>query len=417
MAWGGMPGIKKCGDYVKWTYEEHEYMLDLVKKHGTQWTYIAQMMTKKYGKIFRPEQCRSRYRMYPGKQEQEPVEYRETHEILPDGSHRSDKLIRMNSEQAKDVEFLLKAHGFDVNEWELVSARNNIWNVYSKQDGIQVLYSSKITVKPKKQAFDEYVLERIINRLPKIKIPKAKSKQDEEAPYLNIPLFDMHFGISDYEYYKSTQARILHFLEKPRKDVLFIIGQDLFHNNDFQGHTASGRDIERVDMEKAFEDAWKFYAPLIEAAIENSEQVHVFYSIGNHDEFAGWAFVKALEKRYSDQAVFDTRFKERKVHMLGKNFVGMNHSDKKKAIRLSENFSTEFPLEWSQATTRTIYVGHEHKEEVVQTVNDEGGVVIRRMPTGNKVDSWHDSMGFTTSHKRFEIQEYSETKLEAIYYV
>jgi RNase P protein component len=33
--------------------------------------------------------------------------------------------------------------------WELISARNNIWNVYSKQDGVQTLYSSKIVVKPK----------------------------------------------------------------------------------------------------------------------------------------------------------------------------------------------------------------------------------------------------------------------------
>lgn len=372
-------------------------------------------MSEKFKKKFRPEQCRSRYRMYPDKNN--PIEYKETVEIMPDGSHKSDKLLEMNSEQAKDVNYLLEAHGFDKEEWELISARNNIWNSYSKQDGILTLYSSKVTVKPKQNTFDEHTLQKLIDKIETIKIPKVISKPIEEAPYLNLPLFDMHFGISDYEYYKPTQERILYHLEKRRKDVLFIIGQDLMHNDDMRGRTSSGREIQKVDMEKAFEDAWKFYVPLIEKAIERSNQVHVYYSIGNHDEYSGWSFVKALEKRYKDQVTFDTRFKERKVHMLGKNFIGMNHSDKKRLNKLPENFSTEFPIEWSQAETREVFVGHEHKEDVIHLVSDNGGIVLRRMPTGNKIDDWHDSMGYTTAHKRFQIFEYDETKVLRSHYV
>ncbi|WP_010094392.1 hypothetical protein, partial [Ornithinibacillus scapharcae] len=207
-----------------------------------------------------------------------------------------------------------------------------------------------------------------------------------------------------------------HYIEQGRKDILIPIGQDLFHNDDMRGRTSSGREIEKVDMEKAFEDAWKFYSGLIDSAIEHSEQVHVYYSIGNHDEFSGWSFVKALEKRYYDQVIFDTRFKERKVHMLGTNFVGMNHSDKKKLKKLPENFSTEFPIEWSKATTREVLVGHEHTEEVT-IVSDSGGLVLRRMPTGNMTDGWHDIMGYTTAHKRFQILEYSESEVKDIHYV
>ena len=36
---------------------------------------------------------------------------------------------------------------------ELVSARNNITNSYSKQDGVQTLYSSKIIVKPRSEYY------------------------------------------------------------------------------------------------------------------------------------------------------------------------------------------------------------------------------------------------------------------------
>src|SRR5690606_14076381 len=143
----------------KWTTEERNYLVDLVEKHGTKWSKIAKLMTKKFGEKYTYDQVRAQWRLNPEKEK--PIEYKETIEILPDGSHRSDKLIRMNSEQAKDVKFLLKAHGFDVNEWELVSARNNIWNVYSKQDGIQTLYSSKITVKPKEGLNFDKLLEQI----------------------------------------------------------------------------------------------------------------------------------------------------------------------------------------------------------------------------------------------------------------
>ena len=80
--------------------------------------------------------------------------YKETVEINKDGTQSSDKLIIMNQEEAKDVNFLLEKHGFSKLTWELVSCRNNIWNVANKQDGILTLYSSKIVVKPVINKFD-----------------------------------------------------------------------------------------------------------------------------------------------------------------------------------------------------------------------------------------------------------------------
>ena len=75
--------------------------------------------------------------------------YKSESSINKDGTFSSDKLIVIKEDELKNPNSLLKAHGFDIREWELVSARNNIWNVYSKQDGVQELYSSKIVVKPR----------------------------------------------------------------------------------------------------------------------------------------------------------------------------------------------------------------------------------------------------------------------------
>ncbi|RRJ62416.1 hypothetical protein EHV15_05220 [Paenibacillus oralis] len=389
-----------------WTPEEDK-RLDELKGTGT-YAEIAAKLTNEFSVVITSEAVRKRIKR--GRiAEQAPAGYKETVEILADGSHRSDKLLRMSAEQSKDVNFLLKAHGYDLDVWELVSARNNIWNVYSKQDGVQTLYSSKITVKPKVSAVN---WDDIIKKIETIKPVYIERRPKESAKYLNVPLFDMHFGISNYETYKETQRDIALLLEQGYKEVLFIIGQDLLHNDDMRGRTSSGREIEKVNMERAWEDATLFYIPLIELALDKCQKVKVVYSKGNHDESMGWAFVKCLEARYP-QVGFDTRFKERKAHMLGHNFIGINHGDKKKIEKLPENFSTEFPLEWSRAKTRELFTGHEHHEKVI----DKGGVVIRRMPTGNEIDTWHDDYGYTTAHKRFEVFEYTEDKVLRIHYV
>lgn len=415
---GGSAGGLKGGEEVSkvWTEEIDKRLIEL-RKQGLTQEETAERLSEEFGYNFTRNAVKNRETRIPIQNQGVTVPLEDREEIKENGEIISQKTLPLTPEQKRDPVSLMKAHGFDPNEWTLVSARNNIWNTNDKVHGIQELYSSRIVVKPKQQSFDEHTFARLLEKIDTIKIPKNISKPLEEAPYLNLPLFDMHFGISDYEYYKPTQAKILYLLEKPRKDVLFIIGQDLFHNDDFRGRTSSGREIQKVDMEQAFEDAWKFFAPLIEAAIKNSEQVHVYYSNGNHDEFSAWSFVKALEKRYGGQVTFDTRFKERKVHMLGSNFIGMNHSDKKKLNKLPENFSTEFPLEWSKATTREVFVGHEHKEDVIHIVTDNGGIVLRRMPTRNKIDDWHDSYGYTTAHKRFQVFEYSETEVLRSHYV
>jgi len=242
-------------------------------------------------------------------------------------------------------------------------------------------------------------------------IVKQNHTATGEERYLNLPLFDMHFGISSYDTYKNTQTEILNLVETGFKEILIIVGQDLLHTDNFRGQTASGTHIGKIDMEKAWEDAARFYEPIIVEAIDKSK-TKIMYSKGNHDESMSWAFVKYLKGKFP-QADFDTSFKERKVHMLGLNFVGVNHGDKKKEENLTENFSTEFPIEWSTAKTREILTGHLHHERVI----DKRGTVIRRMPTANEIDDYHDDHGYTTAHRRFQVFEYSKDAVKRIHYV
>lgn len=341
-----------------------------------------------------------------------PVEYKATHEILSDGTHRSDRLIWMSEEEQKDPVFLLQAHGFDPDEWELVSARNNIWHVYSKQDGQRVSYASKITVKPKQEqlSFEDFV-EQVKNFQP-VDIQVGPIRKLEDKRLLEVTMFDMHFGVSDYEYYKPTQEKVAeHIQSRHWEEILFAIGSDLFHNDDFRGRTASGREIQEVDIEQAWKDAMHFYIPLIKLSVKNSNNVKITFIKGNHDESMSWAFVQMLKAKFPTLE-FDDEFVERKIHVFHNVFIGLTHGDKGKK-KLHNIFPAEFPIEWANATCREIHTGHFHREDA----EDHFGTIVRTLATRNKTDKWHKDNGYVGSNKRFMLFEYSEENLESIHYV
>lgn len=343
---------------------------------------------------------------------EEEIAYKETTEILSDGSHKSDKLVRMNSEQAKDINYILEAHGFDKAEWELMNCKNNIWNVHSKQDGVQTLYSSKITVKPKSSGFDmDKFVELVESKVTPLHIEKDNSNV-KYSKLLEIPLYDMHFGPSTLEYYQSHLEEIIHKIRsRSWEKILFVLGQDLLHNDNFKGQTASGTMIEKVDMVKAFDEALQFYVTLISEALKAANSVECTYVKGNHDESMSYGFFRTLQATFP-QVNFDGSIKQRKAFTWEKVFIGLTHGDKG-ANRMAENFISEFGKLIANAEVKEIHSGHLHTEKS----NDKFGITQRTLSTANKTDDWHDDNGFVGANKRFQLFEYSPSTLDAIYYI
>lgn len=401
---------------INWTKEMESDLIRL-RHSGKTWKQIPKEMAKLHEGKFTYDSCRQKYRSLNKELPIEKVKddivkpFKEEVKINSDGTHISDKLIELSDEEMKDTNAVLLAHGYDPSEWELTSSQSSMWHHFNKEmSNPRTLYASKIKVKPKGYKLNTNELLEIVKQTPKITYRPKVNKNTNK--YLLLSLYDMHFGIADYKYYMPTQAKILEKLKNSYKEVLLVVGQDAFHNDDFRGRTSSGRQIEQVDMVKAWKDATLFFEPIIKESLERNSKVSIVYSKGNHSETIEWAFVQYLKARYP-QCQVDDSLKERKTHMLGNNFIGMNHGDKKNEKRLPENFATEFPLEWSKATTRTVFTGHRHHEMVI----DIGGVLVRRMPTRNETDQWHEDMGYTTSHKRFQIHEFSEDEQLASYYV
>lgn len=229
---------------------------------------------------------------------------------------------------------------------------------------------------------------------------------------LEIPLFDMHFGISTFDYYKETLSDILGILhERNYEEINILFGQDVLHNNDLRGHTAKGTIIEKIDFQQAWSDAWRFFRILVDAALEQSPNVNLYYSKGNHDECAGWCMFKALEAVYP-QCQFDDSLAPRKCIFWKGCFIGFGHCEyARQNSKLFQNFVLDFPKEFAQAQVREIHSGHLHRESI-----DEG-MMVRRLPSAVITDEWSSNNGYTGAHKRFMIFEWAEGRLKANYYV
>ena len=228
---------------------------------------------------------------------------------------------------------------------------------------------------------------------------------------LEIAPYDMHFGINTLEDYRETLDEILLLLNRPYQRVVIVIGQDLFHNDDFRGRTTSGTPIEKVDIVRAWNDAKIFFTSIIMASPVIPE---ILYSQGNHDETLGWAFVQMLKAQFPQIKVDDSR-RDRKIITFGENVIGITHGDKVKGrpINLRSVFSVEYPLEFACAKVKEIHAGHLHHEKS----EDIYGVMCRTLSTANQTDDWHYDNGFVGQNKRFMVFEWSETKLCSIHYI
>lgn len=336
-------------------------------------------------------------------------------EILSSGDYRSTKLLRMNEAQSKDPVYLLEAHGFDPCEWELVTAKNNIWNVYSKSDdpdnphNVSTLYSSRLTAKPLKTRFD---LEAIVAAVTKVKPVKVERPVDPEALMLELGYHDMHFGVSSLETYQCTLERSIELIRSRKWDTILIpVGSDLFHNDNFRSTTAKGTPIEGMDWTVSWADAATFYVTLITWALKHGLRVVLVYIRGNHDESMAWAFCQFLAVKFPRLEV-ELEICERKVFSWQGVAIGMTHGGKSKASDLDRLFRSEFP-EFNNALIKEIHTGHEHHEET----EDKYGVLVRKAPSRNKTDGWHSTRGFVGAEKRFTVFWYSPGVLEGIRYV
>ena len=283
---------------------------------------------------------------------------------------------------------------------------------------VQVSKSGEIVQAWIKQRVKEFDLEDLVNTLRESVEPyKCNPCYDEYADrMLEIPLFDMHWGICFMDHYESVLNDVLSLIYSRHWDHIVIpFGQDFFHNDSVvNGVTTKGTQIEKVDMVKAVKEGRQFITAIIDAALENANMVKVLYTPGNHDRSITWMFMQVLLERYGADVV-DDRLEYRKVFSYGKNSIMVTHGDSKQATakNMAQIFAISYPEEFAHATTREVHSGHLHHEKE----GDIFGVMVRRLSSGAAVDDWSNREDFVGTHRRFMIFEWDQNSLRSIHYV
>lgn len=283
---------------------------------------------------------------------------------------------------------------------------------------VQVSKTGEIVQAWIKQKAEEFNHEDFIEAIHGTVEPFEYKKTDKNKStrMLEIPLFDMHWGVAFLDDYKQVLSDLLNLMNSHTWDEIIIpFGQDFFHNDSIvNGQTTKGTVIEKVDMIRAVKESKTFMYALIDTAIHQANKVKVIYSAGNHDRSIAWMFIQVLLERYGVEVVDDS-INYRKVITYGKNSIMVTHGDSKQATakNLAHIFPIMFPEEFANANIREVHAGHLHHESEA----DIFGVMVRRLASGVVVDDWSNRQDFIGTHRRFMIFEWDLNNLRSIHYI
>lgn len=340
--------------------------------------------------------------------------YKETTEYNSNGNLTSDKVIELKDCDKNNPNALLKAHGFNKEEFELVSAKNSIWNQNSKENGITNLYASKITVKPRSKneiTFDDIEDYFETKKFKTIKELTKPTNYDPSGEILEVTLPDLHAGLfaweeetgNNYDIHIAKENFLKCFndiIERSNgrkfKKILFVTLGDLLHVDNDAATTTKGT-AQQIDgrITKVYNIVLDMLIDAIEI-LGNFAPVEVIYTSGNHDALLGFTLIKSVEKafRNDENITFDNSPNPRKYKKFGNVLLGWLHGDVNEK-NISEWLQVEARKEFGETLFAEVHAGHRHHQQTIE----KNGMIVRYLPTICASSAWEHSMAFNKNVK------------------
>jgi len=341
--------------------------------------------------------------------------FKEVSEIKNDGSYSSEKLIGIeNEEQLKDEKFLLKVHGYNENDWIIVSARNSIWNAQLKGGKVTKLYASKINVKPK---VDEISLEEMKEWFSTFDrkhttIRNITYKNTNSDLLFELPIVDLHYGKKGYSFEigsesssELTEQNFFSIIEDYKKRlegkeisrILFPIGNDMYNSDTTEGTTTKGT---KQDNDMRWKEMFKKGMEIVIEGIEMLSEiapVDVIYVEGNHDTMTSFYLLMVLSSHFrkDDKVTVSENVNTRQYYQWGECLIGYAHGDCEKN-RIGKLMQIEVPKMWGETRYREWHLAHLHHE----SSKEDGGITLRHLPTITGSDAWHSKSGYVGALQR-----------------
>ena len=276
------------------------------------------------------------------------------------------QVLTLRSKTVRTLDGALDAAGTDLCVWEVERHVINKWDQGSKQtDGtVQVVelwqvkvWLRRVAPKPIVDAF-EMLCERLPAAKPgpiRVRVPPLK-----DPHLLELTLFDAHFGKvcwgqetgSSYDvkiarrvYAEAVEDLLARVQGYPIEPMLYPIGQDFFHVDNWVGTTVKGT---QVDTDGRFQRTFEVGA---EAVIESVKlcikiaPVKIIWVPGNHDRTTSWYMAKTIQAyfREEDRVVVNASPQPRKYHRYGVTLLGFTHGDEEPHRDLPTIIASEEP--------------------------------------------------------------------------
>lgn len=411
---------------------------------GLTWDEVAAILNEEFGDNFGESKYRKWwYAFQEGmnyvqtlKVEQEEAvkeyigEQKKDFQILKNGEQASTVLCKLNDEQLKDPDYILKVHGYDSNSWELTSAKQSIWN--NKLDN--ELYSSKITVKPRvgfnwnedniKKIFDKlnekthFLLSECATICGVNEVPPEKDKM------LLIGIADLHYGLlakdnlSEEYNMKIAKERFDKIIsdvinrksnDKTIDKIVLLIGNDFLSADNIQGTTS--RHFTQQDQETNW---YEIITSATEMLVEQIEKLRFFFPNvevinvkGNHDEMSTFGIMQTLNAYYKDSTSvkINTDCKFRQYVRYGTSLIGLSHNERLQDV--TKIMAAETGVDFGECRYKCFLLGHLHKQQLLE---DDYGVDIRRMSSVVGASAWTASQGYCGTNKMSQTFVFDKNK-------
>lgn len=340
-------------------------------------------------------------------------------EIRENGDIVAKKIIQATKELLGDKRKLLEYLGYKPSEWQFETIRYSIWD--GAGDGNKSLYAVQYKLKPKKgkDVFDivKAVKEALEKTIEPVELPKHEHIDGlDNEKLMEIPPVELHLGklsneIETGENYDLPIARkrfdkiFQEIYARQRLEncgkCLLVIGSDFF-NSESDNATSVNKIPQQNDTRyiKLFMEGIKMYAESILTLRQMFNKVDVMLCAGNHAQAMETFLYIALQQRFmgDDVVTFKENYRQTQAFTFGRCAIFYNHGD----INLKRTIGsipTEFPEVWGKAKYRELHMGHLHKE----SVDDEFGMIARRVGSPCSADAWHYKNRWIGATKKHEI--------------
>lgn len=413
----------------------YDFLEEAYKRNanGVSWSRIAEDFITEFGEYISRSGMRHRTQDYAKKIGAEKVTLsknvsttfngRGFIQYNSDGSVEAQKIIDCDEHTLQEPNKLLEKLGYEPSQWEIVSYRVSEWNSGSDEEGnLRTLHAVQYKIKPRTQLSPldmvNAVREAFKCEIEPLSIAQRTHDDSlDDSKLMEIAPIELHMGklaheIESGENYdlKIAQRRFYDIIEEivERQTVeqcgkcVLVIGSDFF-NSESDNCTSVNKIPQQNDTRyvKLFIEGITMYTSAILTLREHFNHIDVMLCAGNHARAMETFLYIALQQRFIGDGVvnFIENYRQTQAYVFGQCAIFFNHGDAnlKQTIK---SIPAEFAKIWGTHPYRELHLGHLHKEV---TVDDEGGMITRRIGSPCSTDAWHYSNRFVGAVKKHQV--------------